>query len=158
MEQKILALRAFIERFGPIVLATLGFILVFFLLPIKDLISFIAESETSILSVSITLGGFLLTIYTIINSIENRITKALKQADSFKLLVDYLNKALRSNFILAFFVFIVILIRTTKLSFAQLDPNIYKGLASFYISYFLFTAFRTTRIIYLMTRLLGYKK
>ena len=120
---------------GPLLLATIVFVLVFVLFPRSDMKSFIIRSQSSVLTISATLGGFLLTVYTIIRAVDNRAVKAMKSVGAYGLLFKHLNHTVCANFRLVAASLLVILIDSTHLSFATFSDPVTKTIGALYLSY-----------------------
>lgn len=88
----------YIERYYPYTIAAL-FALLFHLFreQFQNVDSLISNLANSSLLVSATLLGFLLTVTTIINGIDNRRMRIVKQQDGFPLLLKYLKSAIHYN-------------------------------------------------------------
>lgn len=88
----------YVEKYYPHVLSCVISIIFFQIAQRSDNIEEIAKKimDTS-LAISGTLLGFLLTILTIINSIETRRMRFIKESGNYKTLLRYLKTALLSN-------------------------------------------------------------
>lgn len=155
MERGILTLIKYLERYSPLFLFIVGFCISLLLLDINDIKNFILNTNGDFLTVFMTLGGFLLTIYTIIQSIDNRIMKILKETDNYSRLIRYLNQAVISDFFVVFLIILILFIKYTDSSFPIID-NISDQLVSFYVAYLIFTIAVNVRIIYFIGTIFPY--
>ncbi len=158
MEKIVHTCRALLEQYIAIVVLIFTTIASYAYFDLPDFKIFISESSNSVLTVAVTLGGFILTTYAIINSVNNRVIKALKSEKSFKLLIQYMNRAVQSNFIVILLVFAVLLVENTGISVDWNYPVGPKLLGSFYVGFVAFTLAQSARAVYLVTRILTYSE
>lgn len=113
-----------------------------------DISGFILQLSDNALAISVTLFGFFLTILTILNSIETRRMKFVRDLGGFPRLLEYLKNAISSNLILVGASFLVKYIEHRKnVSYLYLrDCNIVDYLFIFIFIYTMLLSFRFTKI------------
>ena len=114
--------------------------------PFDTLIPIIYNSS---LTISATLLGFLLTILTIINSINTKRMILVRQRGKYGMLIGYLTKAILSNIIIVSFCFLLFFIKRD-----EVNANALMWIDYVFIFLTFYNVLLTIRFAYLFVRLL----
>lgn len=134
------------EKYYPFALSIIAIV---FIIKYRSLIpklnDLVDEMCNNGLSISVTLTGFFLTILTIINSIDTRRMRFVRQMDGYPRLMSYLRSSINYNIILLATSFLVKYISHRQL--LNFDGvNIIDNLYIFLFIYTILLSFRFTRI------------
>ena len=142
-------MKYYIEKCYPLVLAIIiALAIAIFQIFGKDISILINQLADNSLSISVTLFGFLLTILTIINSIDTRRMKFVREMGGFPRLIIYLRNAISSNLILIAASFLIKYVEHRK-GYPELyiqDRNICDYLFLFFFLYAMLASLRFTKI------------
>jgi hypothetical protein len=143
----------YIEKYYPFTLALLlTFLVKEFQHFLVDFAKLIPSIATNSLTISGTLLGFLLTILTIINTINTRRMQFVKDSGHFPRLVSFLNWAIKANILVVITSFLVIFLDRGKIDLKYMN---YYDLSFIFIS--LFAIFLTVRFAAIFIKLLADK-
>lgn len=107
----------------------------------------VSQLSDNALSISVTLFGFLLTILTIINSIDTRRMQFVRDMGGFPRLIQYLRQAISSNLALIAGSFIIKYVEHRKYSFLYfLGCNVLDYLYLFVFVFAMLLSLRFTKI------------
>lgn len=139
-----------IEKYYPICLSIIITLLIIkfqiYLVDYKLLIPLIAQNS---ITISGTLLGFLLTILTIINTINTRRMQFVKDSGNFNRLVDFLNVSIKANITVIVSSFLVIFLNRDKVI-----PCVLSVIDNLFIFTSLFAIFLTIRFAIIFIELL----
>lgn len=149
-------LKKIIEKYYPIVISLVLTIAVFFWLSSIPVIREILRKLLSenclaqIITIEVTLFGFLLAVLTIILQMENKMIEILKQYNRFDDLVCYAKSAIYSSFFIIFLAVIIIVIKDISLPFVT--KSIIYYLFGCFFTYNILSTFRFVKIFFLLAR------
>lgn len=135
-----------IEKYYPLALSIIAIIFIIkyrYLIP--KLNELVDEMCNNGLSISVTLTGFFLTILTIINSIDTRRMRFVRQMDGYQRLMSYLRSSINYNIILLAASFLVKYISHRQVLNVY-GANIIDNAYIFLFVYTILLSFRFTRI------------
>lgn len=142
-------IRYHLEKAYPILISSFStFFIVYFNLFKNKLSEFVIDISNNAMSVSVTLFGFLLTILTLINSIETRRMKVVHDMGAFPRLMRYLKNSIILNLLVLVLSFIVKYLVNNDLNAIFIIKN-YNLLAYSFIFIFIYSllsSFRFTKI------------
>lgn len=142
-------IRYHFEKSYPILISLfLIFIIIYFNLFKDKLSEFVIDLSNNAMSVSVTLFGFLLTILTLINSIETRRMKVVRDMGAFPRLMRYLKNSIILNLIVLVLSFFVKYAINNDLNsiFILKNYNLLAYSFIFIFIYSLLSSFRFTKI------------
>lgn len=148
----------FIEQYYPLLLSFVGLVVMYLIdssflkrIDFKELIG-------STLVVFSVILGFLLTITTLLHTIENKKMLIIKQTETYPRLVDFLKQAVYLSLIISFLSLIIPLFKNMNVNF-KFEPKLFV-LCFKYIYLFLlfFTSFCTIRFINIFLSIISDKK
>lgn len=144
----------YFEKYYPLAISALLTFLVFqyqdYLTNFTTLIPQIAQNS---LTISGTLLGFLLTILTIINTINTRRMQFVKDSGHFERLVSFLNVSIKGNILVIVVSFLAIFLNRDKI-----NNNVFRFVDFGFIFITLFAIFLTVRFAIIFIQLLTDKK
>jgi hypothetical protein len=120
----------------------------------KKLPELVSQLSDNAISISVTLIGFLLTILTILNSIDTRRMRFLKDMGGYPILMKYLKTSIQLSVILIGFSFIVKYVehRNGALAVTWGSRNLIDYIYIFFFLYTMLASFRfTTLFVSLLT-------
>lgn len=143
-------MRKHVERWYPLVLAVIiGVVFYRKSYLLKDVPTIIDKLMTSAITICGALLGFLLTILTIINSIDTRTMRIVKSSGAFGLLNSYLRVAIMSNIVTISITFLLPAI------FSLNDETLFRQYVySILVSIVAYTWFANMRFSFLFVRTL----
>jgi len=144
----------YVEKFYPIVLSAVFTFLVWkFNYYIIDFNILVPEITQSAMTISATLLGFLLTIYTIINSINTRRMQFVKDSGNFERLISFLNAPIYTNIIVTIAAFVISFINRS-----QVENRLLMTIDIIFIFITIFSILLSVRFAMIFIRLLADKK
>ena len=142
-------IRYYIEKSYPFVLSIIPPILIYYYnLFGTNFCQFIMDLSGNAMSVSVTLFGFLLTILTLINSIDTRRMKIIRDLGAFPRLLGYLKVSIILNLTVLVFSFLVKYAVHNDLNsiFVYKNNNLLYYLFLFIFIYSILASFRFTKL------------
>ncbi|MBS0646417.1 MAG: hypothetical protein JSR97_07470 [Verrucomicrobia bacterium] len=144
----------YFEKYYPLAISALLTFLVYkyqvYLSDFKTLVPQIAQNS---LTISGTLLGFLLTILTIVNTINTRRMQFVKDSGHFERLLNFLNVSIKANIVVIVLSFLVIFLNRDKIS-----DTVFRYIDFCFIFITLFAIFLTVRFAIIFIQLLTDKK
>ena len=90
-------MKLFLEKYGPITLSTLIALFLLFNAGALNMIDFAMLSDSSLIVFSVLLG-FLLTVSTLLHTINNEVMRLIRSGNYYTRLSSYLNCSIRLSF------------------------------------------------------------
>ena len=132
----------FIDKYTPFILAIISSFLVykfsFYIIDFSSLIPIIANSS---LTIAGTLLGFLLTILSIISTVQTRRMQFVKDAGKYPDLISFLNKSIFSNVCAIIFSFFILFIKRNQVKTEVLNIIDYLFIFTIFFNLFLTARF-----------------